>query len=252
MEKGKFALLKAFRFLVYFERMIKTAGVEKRFSCIIFDLDGTLSLTNELIFASFNHIAQRYTGKVFSPSEITAMFGPPEEYAVEHIVGRERLQQAMDEFLKFYDEHHPVMARAHEGMRDILAQVKRHGVVLALFTGKGKHTTMITLKHLGLQQYFDLIVTGHDVQKHKPSSEGIQKVLKIVGLEPQEVLMVGDSVADVNAAHEAGVKIAAVLWDSYSKENILQMEVDYLFYSVAEFGAWLKSLFKASPIEEHA
>jgi hypothetical protein len=56
----------------------------------------------------------------------------------------------------------------------------------------------------------------------------------------------------VNAAHEAGVKIAAVLWDSYSKENILQMEVDYLFYSVAEFGAWLKSLFKASPIEEHA
>jgi len=54
--------------------------------------------------------------------------------------------------------------------------------------------------------------------------------------------MVGDSVADVKAAHEAGVEIAAVLWDSYGKENVMRMKVDYQFHSVKEFFEWVKSV----------
>lgn len=220
-----------------------------RFSCIIFDLDGTLAQTNELIFTSFNHVAQKYSGKVFSPNEITAMFGPPEEGALEQIVGKERLEEALEEFLKYYDEHHPAMATVYEGVREILHYLQCKGVLLALFTGKGKHTAMITLKHLGLLRYFDLIVTGHDVKNHKPSSEGIQKVLSTFGLEPNQVLMVGDSVADIIAAREAGVKVAAVVWDSYSKEKIMQMDVEYLFHTVAEFSQWLKSSFEQTEMK---
>jgi pyrophosphatase PpaX len=52
--------------------------------------------------------------------------------------------------------------------------------------------------------------------------------------------MVGDSIGDVKAAREAGVKIAVVLWDSYSKEKVLQMKTDHAFHTVTEFSFWLK------------
>jgi HAD superfamily hydrolase (TIGR01509 family) len=212
-----------------------------RISCIIFDMDGTLTRTNELIYASFNHVADKYEGKVYTPTEITAMFGPPEEGALAKIVGKEQLDDAMDDFVAFYEKHHPAMAGAYDGIVNILRFLKDRNVILAVFTGKGSRTTVVTLEKLGIKEYFDFIVTGNDVVNHKPSSEGIRKVLTKFGLPPEQALMVGDSVSDVKAAHEAGVKIAAVLWDSYSKEKVLGMDVDYFFHSVEEFERWLRN-----------
>ena len=70
----------------------------KPFSCIIFDIDGTLSQTNELIFATFNHVAEKYLGRTYTPPEIIGMFGPPEEIAVERLVGKEKFGEAIADF----------------------------------------------------------------------------------------------------------------------------------------------------------
>lgn len=209
--------------------------------CIIFDMDGTLTRTNQLIFDSFNHIVERYKGEVMEDHEITALFGPPEEGAIVKIVGEEHLSRAMHEYLTFYRDNHQRLARLYPGIREVLQDVKSRKKHLALFTGKGTHTTRITLDEFGLTPFFDLVVTGNDVVEHKPSAEGIRKILSHFSLRPDEALMVGDSVADVKASHEAGVKIAAVLWDSYGKERVLAMETDYLFHHVEEFHQWLRS-----------
>ncbi len=214
----------------------------KRTACVIFDLDGTLTQTNELIYATFNHVARKYVGKTFTPKEISGMFGPPEDIAIERMVGSKNIDAAMGDFYNFYETHHPGMAEMYDGMREILEFLKEPGIILAIFTGKGKRSTLITLEKIGIKQYFDLIVTGHDVRNHKPSADGIRKVLDKFGFPPEQVLMVGDAVADVRAAHEAGVPMAAVLWDSYGHEAVVQMDVDYRFYSVAEFSAWLRSV----------
>ncbi|MBA4312546.1 MAG: phosphatase [Chlorobiaceae bacterium] len=213
----------------------------KHISCIIFDLDGTLTQTNELIFATFNHVTEKYLGKTYNPDEITKMFGPPEEIAIERLIGKERIDEAMDDFYLFYEKHHPRMANAYHGIREMLEYLKSKRLLLAIFTGKGKRSTLISLDILGIKKYFDSIITGSDVENHKPSAEGITRVMKEFELAPHQVLMVGDAVADVKAAHEAGVKIAAVLWDSYGKEKVMQMEVDYIFHNVSEFFGWLKT-----------
>ncbi len=67
--------------------------------------------------------------------------------------------------------------------------------------------------------------------------------MKHFALQPDEMLMVGDSVSDVNAAREAGVKIAAVVWDSYAKETVLQMKTDFVFNNTKEFQDWLNMQF---------
>jgi len=211
-----------------------------RISCIIFDMDGTLTQTNELIFATFNHVAERYTGRVFSPSEITAMFGPPEEVAIERLVGEDRSPSAMEDFYRFYEEHHPRMADLYDGIREMLHYLRGKGILMAVFTGKGRRTALITLDKIGIREMFDMVVTGSDVVNHKPSAEGIQKVMKAFDLVKEEVLMVGDAVNDVKAAHEAGIPVAAVLWDSYGKDHVLQMDVDYKFQSVGELFQWLQ------------
>jgi len=208
--------------------------------CIIFDMDGTLTQTNQLIFDSFNFIVKKYQGKTLSPSEITALFGPPEEGALIPIVGEERLPQALEEYLSFYRANHQRLARLYPGIREVLDDVKQRGKLLALFTGKGIHTTTITLEEFGLKDLFDCVVTGNDVVNHKPSAEGIRKILDRFNLNPDEAVMIGDSVSDISASRSAGVKVAAVLWDSYAKERVLQMKTDFLFHNVADFHDWLR------------
>ncbi|MGH2566868.1 MAG: HAD family hydrolase [Bacteroidota bacterium] len=212
--------------------------------CVIFDMDGTLTQTNQLIFDSFNHIAQNYAGRTFSEKEITALFGPPEEGALVSIVGKGKIDAALRDYLDFYRKNHARLAKLYPGIVDILRFLKDKGCKLALFTGKGVHTTTITLDAFGLTPFFDSVVTGNDVINHKPSAEGIQKIMAHLAIEPAEALMIGDSVADVKAAHDAGVKMAAVLWDSYGKEQVLQMETDFLFHRVDEFSRWLQYQFQ--------
>ncbi|MEX1140470.1 MAG: HAD family hydrolase [Bacteroidota bacterium] len=212
--------------------------------CIVFDMDGTLTETNRLIFDSFNFIAKKYLGHTMPDHEITALFGPPEEGALARIVDENQLELAMKEYLEFYRNNHGSLARLIPGMKEVLDDVRERGRHLALFTGKGTHTTAITLEEFGLKEYFDLVVTGNDVREHKPSAEGLRKILQHFNLKPPEALMVGDAVADVKAAKEAGMPIAAVLWDSYGKDRVLRMKADHVFHEVREFRAWLAGKLK--------
>jgi pyrophosphatase PpaX len=209
-------------------------------ACVIFDIDGTLTQTNELIFASFNHVAEKHLGRRFKPPEIIALFGPPEEGALVKVFGPENLDAIMKDLLAFYAANHDSMASLHQGMDHILGYLKSRGVKLAVFTGKGRHTAKITLEALHIAGFFDLIVSGNDVIHHKPHPEGILQVLETFNLKPKDALMVGDSLSDINASRAAGVRIASVLWDSYDLTRIRNAKPDYLFERVEDMLEWFK------------
>ncbi len=210
-------------------------------SCVIFDVDGTLTRTNVLIFATFNHLARKHLGREFSPQEIIGLFGPPEEGAVEKMFGRARTPQIMDELCSFYREHHSSMAGLHEGMDEALRILKASGIRLAVFTGKGRRTATITLETLGIVEFFEMVVTGNDVCRHKPDSEGIAQILEAFDVRPEETVMVGDSMADVRASRQAGVTMAAVLWDAYDRQGVLEAGVELVFNTVPAFVDWCRS-----------
>jgi len=209
-------------------------------ACMVFDMDGTLTHTNDLIFASFNHVARKRLGREFSPAEIIGFFGPPEEGAVEKIFGKEHVDDIMDELCSFYRAEHRVRAFLHPGMEDVLRLLKQHDVKMAVFTGKGRRTAAITLDVLQIDGYFDLVITGNDVLRHKPDPEGLFRVLHDLGVAPDRTVMVGDSMADVRASRGAGVGMAAVLWDSYERDRVRESGVECLFETVPEFFAWCR------------
>ncbi|MDQ7815558.1 MAG: HAD family hydrolase [Melioribacteraceae bacterium] len=211
----------------------------KLFDGIIFDVDGTLAETHELIFASFNHVAEKYLNKCLTNEEIVALFGPTEDVILKEWM-KEDYESARKDYYDFYESNHPHMAEIFPGLLEVIHFIKEKRIPLGIFTGKGRDSATITLKSIGLYDHFDLILSGDDVEKHKPSPEGINKFIEKYKLQPERVLMIGDAIHDVMASESAGVKCALVLWDEYSRNRCKECKPDYRFYSVGKFVEFIK------------
>lgn len=212
----------------------------KLFDGIIFDVDGTLAETHELIFASFNHVAEKYLNKRLTNEEIVALFGPTEDVILKEWM-KDDYESARKDYFDFYESKHSEMAEIFPGLKEAINIIKEHSIPLGIFTGKGRDSAEITLKSIGLFDQFDMILSGDDVDAHKPSPDGINRFIKQYNLRPEHVLMVGDAIHDVMASESAGVKCALVLWDEYSRNRCKECKTDYRFYSVDEFINFIKN-----------
>lgn len=203
-----------------------------RYKLFIFDIDGTLTSTNRLIFDSFNHIYDKYFGKILTPKEVIALFGPTEEEIINELFG-ENAEEAIVEYFNYYEKNHGIAA-LHEGIAPLLDFLIEQGAHIAAFTGKGRRSAEITLKELGIFGKIGILISGDDVTKKKPSGEGINKILQFYNLKPEDAIMIGDSTADIKAAREAGVAVASVLWDCYSIDAVRGLNGEMLFNTVDE------------------
>ena len=204
-----------------------------KFEGIIFDIDGTLTATNELIFETFRFITNKYLNINYKNEEITALFGPTEDVILKDLFG-DSYDSARKDYFEFYSENHSKMAYAYPGIKEIVCKIKDAGIPLSIYTGKGRDSAAITLKEIGLYNYFDLIVSGDDVKEHKPSPEGVDVFVEKFNLNRENTLLIGDATVDILAARNSGIKIASVVWDSYGKEKVIAMGSDYLFHTVEE------------------
>lgn len=210
----------------------------RKYEGIIFDIDGTLTSTFDLIFASFNYVMKKYLNRSYSNDEIVSLFGPTEDQILDKLCGQ-NAEKAKEDYYNFYtDNHH--MADLYPGIKELLEYIKSKKLYLSIYTGKGRKAAAITLKKLGIFKYFDLMITGDEVKEHKPSPEGIELFIDKFNLSKEKVLMIGDAPSDIKAAKAAGVDIASVLWDSYSKEKVLKLKSDYFFHSVSELSEFIK------------
>ncbi|KAB2908776.1 MAG: HAD-IA family hydrolase [Ignavibacteriales bacterium] len=203
-----------------------------KYKIYIFDIDGTLTSTNRLIFDSFNHIYDKYFGKVLTPEEVIALFGPTEEEIITELFG-ENAEQAIVEYFDYYEKNHGIAA-LHEGIAPMLDFLISQGARIAAFTGKGRRSAEITLRELGIFDKIELLVSGDDVTKQKPSGEGISKILAHFRAPANLAVMIGDSISDIKAARESGVEVASVLWDCYAIEAVKKLNGGMTFSTPEE------------------
>ena len=93
------------------------------FEGYIFDIDGTLTSTNNLIFATFNFVAKKYLGKLYTNEEIIALFGPTEDEILKDWMGI-YYNQARKDYYNFYETNHNSMAAIYPGMDEIVFNIK--------------------------------------------------------------------------------------------------------------------------------
>jgi len=179
-------------------------------TAVIFDIDGCLTDTLPLIYDTMNATLAPVWGRRRTDAEIHQLFGPPEEVLVGREVGEERFEERMRYFYDHYRRHH-AMASVYPGVRETLVALRDAGVGLGVLTNKGRTTALITLRELGLEDFFPAVRTGSEGPA-KPEPDGLLAVLGELGADREASVMIGDSPTDVRAGKAAGCQTVGAVW----------------------------------------
>ncbi|HOQ68082.1 MAG TPA: HAD family hydrolase [Candidatus Atribacteria bacterium] len=213
------------------------------FKLFIWDLDNTLIASSPLLWGAFSWVAEKYGNKKMTPPEIVRFYGPPEDVVIEKIVGKDKKEEALREFYRFYEKKHDELVGVFPLLLKIINCLRGWGVKQAIFTSKGRKSAEITLQKLNIQDLFDLVVCGDEIARSKPYPDGVIKILETLVVEPQKTLYLGDSPLDAEAAHRAGVCFALTLWDSLPREEKEEKEVEWVFHSPEELWEWVQKIY---------
>jgi pyrophosphatase PpaX len=207
-----------------------------QYDVMLFDLDGTLLDTNELIIQSFLHVFD------YDPSlkreRIISHFGMPLEKQLVDYAGRPEGSSGADlvqKYRAFNNDKHDEMVRAFPGVVETLRKLREAGVRIGVVTSKIRFTTERGLIHVGIKPYVESVVTIEDVTNPKPHPEAIHKALRELGVGPEaRVLMVGDSGFDLGCAQNAGVDSCWVGWGLKPQAQMLAMNPTHVIETMDE------------------
>lgn len=199
---------------------------------VLFDLDGTLIDTNELINVSFAHTFKAYN-LTFTEEEILSFNGPPLRSTFEQIN-----PDLADEMVKTYREHnhdlHEEYVKVFPNVIETLDALKKNNIPIGIVTAKMRDGVDLGLKITGLDQYFDTVITVDDVVHSKPHPESVLKAMNELKGKVETTIMVGDNYHDIEAGQNAGMKTAGVAWTSKGKDYLASFEPTYMLEDMRE------------------
>jgi pyrophosphatase PpaX len=195
----------------------------------LFDFDGTLVDTTELIYQSMRHAAGEVLGHEISREVLMANVGQPLPRQME-LLSVEHAEALLDSYRLHNEEHHDALIKEFPGIEEALGHLRSAGVGVAVVTSKRRFSVDMALESFpGLGEVVDEWVTMEDTTEHKPRPEPLLKGLELLGNVPrEEAAYVGDSPFDVAAARAAGVMSVAVSWGAFSEEALRAAEPDHL------------------------
>jgi pyrophosphatase PpaX len=182
-----------------------------RYPTVLFDLDGTLIDSGEIILSSFRHATQTVLEREIPDEVLAAAVGGSNIYDQMRAFDEERV----DELVRVYREHNEPLHDdlvAFEGIERVLERLKSEGRQLGIVTAKRRRTVDLAFAILPLERYFDAVVTAEQTEHHKPHPEPVLTALERLGSEPADAAFVGDSPFDMGAGKAAGVFTVAVSW----------------------------------------
>jgi pyrophosphatase PpaX len=204
----------------------------------LFDFDGTLADTGELILTSWRYATERVLGRVPPDDELRAGIGLT---LAEHTrtLGGDRADELFEVYVAHNQAAHRDLLRGFDGIPEMLARLRDGGARLGVVTAKIRSTLELGLDMLDLDRAaFEVIVAKEDTDRHKPDPAPILYALRELGAEPASAVYVGDSPYDLRAAHGAGVAAAAAMWgDIYTREQLLAERPDLVFESPHDIAA---------------
>lgn len=204
-----------------------------KFKGVLFDLDGTLIDTSNLIVKSFQHTFGHHYDRLLTPQEVYAFFGKPLRTAMEHY-GPDKVEELINTYREYNLAYHDELTTGFDGVPGTIQQLHEAGLLMAIVTSKSKETAIKGLSLFNMDKYF-LTVIGHEqCCKHKPDPEPVQLALAEIKLAPEQCLMVGDSPFDLASARDAGVKTAATRWTQLDWHLLLAEQPDYVLNTIED------------------
>ncbi|MDR1271808.1 MAG: HAD-IA family hydrolase [Clostridiales Family XIII bacterium] len=178
---------------------------ENQIDTVLFDFDGTLVDTNELILNSWMYAIEKLTDRKADPDEVMRTYGEVLSDSMNKLLPEVSAEVAIETYRAYQKDKYLSSIKLYDGAEPVLKRLKEKGFKTAVVTSRLKVSTMLGLEHFGLTEYFDAIVTANDIENHKPSPEPLQTALAEIGGIPEKAVMVGDTKHDICAAKNAGV-----------------------------------------------
>ncbi|XMB66018.1 pyrophosphatase PpaX [Mycoplasmatota bacterium zrk1] len=206
-----------------------------RIDTVLFDLDGTLINTNEIIINSFKHVFEtHFTLNVLTRKEILTFFGPTlKETFGKYTDSQKKILEMEKMYLSHYKEIECDMYELYPGVLEVLQNLKQTGYNLGIVTTKYRKSAMPSIVNFKLDEIFEVIVTLDDVNSPKPSCEPIEVALRnFPGYK--KIMMVGDNRNDILAGKNASVYTAGVAWTIIGKKSLKELNPDFMLKNMHE------------------
>lgn len=200
---------------------------------ILFDLDGTLIDTNELVVQSFKYAFRTLFNKEIPRDEIVRTFGEPLRDAMARY-NEDEADLMVKTFRVYNQANHDSIATIFKGVREGLEDLNRMGIKLGVVTSKMKGMAERGLKLIDIDRFIDVAVTPEDTEKHKPLGDPALKACELLGVLPQETIMVGDSHNDILCGKNAGCRTCLVKYTVLPLEELMEHKPDYVIDSIED------------------
>lgn len=202
---------------------------------VLYDFDGTLADSTELIMRSYRHTMAVHLGEVPPDEEWLSGFGMTLETQLGRFARSAAEAGAMlDTYRSFQREHHDVMLAPFPGTLETVEELQRRGVGLAIVTSKHREATLRGMDLCGIVDHFPVIVTPEDVAQPKPHPQPVLCALERLGVRAGEAVFVGDSPHDMAAGKAAGTRVAAALWGPFPRGRLERERPDWMLESPEE------------------
>ncbi len=187
---------------------------------IIFDVDGVLIDVSQSYRLAIKKTAEFFLGKILQMSEVDEIksMGVNNDYdASELLIQKYGKSFKKSSIIKKFQEYY--LGKNFNGLirnEKLLINEKTLRKLskkykLAIFTGRPREEAFFVLERFRISKYFDIVISMEDVNRKKPSAEGLYKILKRLRVSPSSAVYVGDSIADVRAANNAGIDFIGVI-----------------------------------------
>ncbi|HBH12043.1 MAG: HAD-superfamily hydrolase, subfamily IA, variant 1 [Clostridiales bacterium 38_11] len=195
---------------------------------VIFDLDGTLADSEDLIIKSFQHIYKKFKGHEVSESHIKKTFGEILEKVIRAEFDQD-YKTVVNEYREYHHENFDTYMKLYDGAGEIIEELYLNNYTLGIVTSRLDFTAMKILEMYNITKYFKSIITADKCINHKPHPEPLLKCLEELGGTKPETIFIGDTVFDLECARNAGVKSVLVSWSNMDT-NLLTVKPDYIIH----------------------
>jgi len=193
----------------------------KTYDYYLFDADGTLYDTVDLITTCFSYIAEKYTGNTPDRDVIIASIGSPLKNQIRQHLGPEYCtEEVLQDYLKFQLGIMKDSVQLFPGVAETLAHLKEAGKKLAIVTSRRRFSLEVILNSTDTAQYFDLLVTPEDTERHKPDPEPALKAMALLGARKASTVFTGDALFDICSGSNAGIDTVFVNWSRTHVANL--------------------------------
>jgi pyrophosphatase PpaX len=188
---------------------------------VLFDLDGTLIDSIELILNSAKHAFRDRAGHIPSDAEwLTGVGIPLHTMFKRYAASDDEVTALIAKYREYQLANHDRLTKAYDEVVETVDFLRAAGHPTGIVTSKTGWMARKGIDLVGLGTHFDVVVGCDSCERHKPDPQPVHFALDKLGYGPSEAVFVGDSVHDMVAGNAAGVATIAALWGPFTRDDL--------------------------------